>query len=345
MGLYCHFCKYKVELTIGDTMNTLEIYGTLGPSCYQEKTLIQLFKAGMNGMRLNLSHANLWDKKEWIDNFHNAANICKIKPNLLIDMKGPELRLAKTSDFYVEQGKTYTFDESLFPKAILKNCEVGDLLLIDDGSIHLRITRCDTYTMDCETIVGGTLKSAKSVAIKNKSISGDVLTQNDIENLKVAKSFGVSGLMQPFVRSAQDLIEVKNVLKEHDIDIKIYAKIENMEGVQALPTLFEHCDHIIIARGDLGNATGLCALPVVQHQIETLCKKHNMPYMVVTQMLHSMHENATPTRAEVSDIFHAVYNGASSIMLTGETAGGKYPVEAMTYFVNCAKEALAYKGE
>lgn len=326
-------------------MNTLEIYGTLGPACANEETMEKLFLAGMNGMRLNLSHCNLWDKQDWLDTFHAVANKLNIKPNLLIDMKGPELRLAKTTDFTVEKDKTYTFDHTLFPKAVLANVAVNDILLVDDGSLHFLVENCNGLTMDCKALISGTIKSSKSVAIKDKSVSGDVLTENDIENLKVAHKYGVSGLMQPFVRSADDLIEVKKVLKENNIDIKIYAKIENLEGFNALPTLFEHCDHIIIARGDLGNATGLTSLPVIQHKIETMCKENNMPYMVVTQMLHTMYENMVPTRAEVSDIFHAVYNGASSIMLTGETAGGTYPVEAMTYFVNTAKEALAYKGE
>ena len=152
--------------------------------------------------------------------------------------------------------------------------------------------------------------------------------------------------MQNFVRNAQDLITVKEALKSiGNPDLQVYAKIENMEGVAHLKELFPYCDQIVIARGDLGNAMPLWELPAVQKRIQDICRVHSMPYMVVTQMLDSMMEHPVPTRAEVSDIFHAVYHGASSIMLTGETAAGKYPREAMKYFSETAKSALVCREE
>ena len=328
-------------------MKTLEIYGTLGPSCKDKDTILKMMEAGMNGMRLNLSHCNLWDKEDWIENFHLAKKEANIEANLLIDMKGPELRVGTSNkDMHLLEDTTITFTSPFIPKEIMQNACIKDILLIDDGKIRLEVEKNNGTFLWCKTLTGGTLKDRKSIAIEGKSITGNVLSENDIANLKEAKKYGVTGIMQPFVRSAQDLMKVKEVLESvHAQNLKIYAKIENKEGFEALPTLFPYCDMIIIARGDLGNAYGLAKLPVIQHKIETLCKENKMPYMVVTQMLDSMSENKVPTRAEVSDIFHAVYHGASSIMLTGETANGKYPIEAMTYFTQCAKEALHYKGE
>ena len=152
--------------------------------------------------------------------------------------------------------------------------------------------------------------------------------------------------MQPFVRNAQDLITVRETLQSiGNPDLQVYAKIENMEGVARLEELFPYCDQIVIARGDLGNAMPLWELPAVQKRIQDICRAHSMPYMVVTQMLDSMMEHPVPTRAEVSDIFYAVYHGASSIMLTGETAAGRYPQEAMKYFSETAKSALVCREE
>ena len=151
--------------------------------------------------------------------------------------------------------------------------------------------------------------------------------------------------MQPFVRNKEDLINVRNTLKELDLDLRIFAKIENQSGVDQLEELIPYCDEIIIARGDLGSNIGLIHLPRVQHYIQDICKKYYKPYMVVTQMLDSMNNKPIPTRAEVTDIYEAVNQGAYSIMLTGETASGKYPVEAMHYFCEVAKTALEDENE
>lgn len=327
-------------------MKQLEIYGTFGPACADKETILQLFKEGMNGMRLNLSHTNLWECQKWIDNFHQAKAKLHLQANLLIDMKGPELRISNvTTPISIKKNSVITLPLSMFPQAFINTIERNDRILIDDGQIVLKVLNYDDNTLTCNPEVDGIIYDKKSVAIQNKSVTGNVLTENDIENLKQAHKYGITGIMQPFVRNAQDLIEIRKVLDALHLPLKIYAKIENMEGYKNIESLLPYCDHIIIARGDLGNACGLTKLPVIVHDIEEICKKHNKPFMVVTQMLHSMQEKAIPTRAEVSDIFYAVYNGASSIMLTGETASGKHPVEAMHYFVQCAKEALHYKGE
>ena len=197
------------------------------------------------------------------------------------------------------------------------------------------------------------MESSKSIALfadgMNLEIPSPALTEMDLLNLSFAGGellrcgIRLGGIMQPFVRSAQDLMTVRESLDERGLSfVKIFAKIENMSGASNLESLLPYADEIIIARGDLGNAVGLTALSVVQKRIEKICKKHDMPYMVVTQMLNSMMEHPVPTRAEVSDIAHAVYHGAGSVMLTGETAAGKYPLEAIRYLVNTSEEMLSY---
>lgn len=326
-------------------MKKLEIYGTLGPSCQNYETIKSMFEAGMTGMRLNLSHCNIWDKKDWLRNFYQAAIDLNITPDFLIDMRGPELRLPQNDDLeYLPNGSTISFSSLRWPKEIVRNLEINDHLLIDDGKLDLIVEKIEGLFIWCRAVRGGYLYGGKSITIKGKNITGDTLTQTDLDNLAVIKDYGVTGIMQPFVRGALDLQIVKQALDKFNLShIKIYAKIENIDGFNHLEELLPYCDYVIIARGDLGNAVGLTRLPIIQKQIEDICNSNKKPYMVVTEMLSSMHDHQVPTRAEVSDIFHAVYNGASSIMLTGETASGNYPVQAMKYFVETAYEALQFK--
>lgn len=329
-------------------MKTLDIYGTLGPSLCTEDKLAEMFEIGMSGVRLNLSHVDLKDCEEWLTALQEASHKTGVKAKLLIDMKGPELRIGKLSQpLVLEEGKTVSLGDTIaVPNQLFTHVKTGQQLLLDDGRILLEVQDVLENRISCRVLHGGLLKSGKSIALVDASIQLPTLTESDIRNLKAAKQYGVTGIMQPFVRNAQDLITVKETLREVGAeDLEVFAKIENMDGVNHLSELLPHCDHIVIARGDLGNAMPLWELPYVQKKIQDVCIAHQMPYMVVTQMLDSMMEHPIPTRAEVSDIFYAVYHGASSIMLTGETAAGKYPVEAMKYFVNTAKSALACREE
>ena len=167
------------------------------------------------------------------------------------------------------------------------------------------------------------------------------LTAEDKENLAIAADCGVTGVMLPFVRGAADIRNLRQALAEAGApQLKILAKIENLAGVQALPDFLPLVDEVVIARGDLGNAMPLWELPRCQKQLSAACRAAGVPFMVVTQMLDSMHTRAVPTRAEVSDIYNAVLDGASSLMLTGETAAGQYPVQAMEYLVRTARTAM-----
>ena len=325
----------------------LEIYGTLGPSCSKRTIIEQMIQKGMTGIRLNLSHCNLDERKKWIDAFHDACKAQNQHLDLLIDMRGPELRILESAcPIECMQDDEIILDQKILPDLILQHAEIDDILLIDDGKIQCKILKNSQLTLHCQVLCPGTLKPRKNIAIKEKSLLGPVMTESDLMNLRFAKEYGVTSIMQPFVTCGQDLLSVRSTLKKmHLEDLRIYAKIENMEGVHHLQDILPHCDVIVIARGDLANACTLEKLPCTQKDIEAHCHLANKPYMVVTEMLHSMINHPVATRAEVSDIFHAVYHGASAIMLTAETASGAYPIEAMHTFTQVAKHALAYKKE
>lgn len=315
-----------------------EIFGTFGPACASEEILKQMIEAGMTGMRLNLSHTTLEDSKTLVENYQQAAQTMGIRAQILIDMQGPELRVGKIQEpIQLEQGERVDLLKKIpVPAEVLQAVEPGDEILLDDGKLLVQVEESDFV----KVIRGGILQSHKSIKVIGKNISLPALTTHDIENIKVAKEYGVTALMQPFVLNGEQLKDVRAALDAYGAtEVQIFAKIENRIGVENIEDILPNADVIIIARGDLGNDMPLWELPGVQKQIEEACKKAGKPYIVVTQMLASMEKNPVPTRAEVSDIYHAVYHGAWGVMLTGETAVGQYPVEAIRYMTNTAQVA------
>ena len=326
-------------------MNT-QIFATFGPACREQEVLKQMIENGMTGMRLNLSHTTLPASSDYIKAYQKASKELKVVPQILIDMQGPELRVGDIEKpLNLPNGTEIRLGTEgiSVPKTVIETLEIGDEVLLDDGKISIRIIEGNQENVTAEVIRGGILRGHKSIKVIGKNVKMPVLTEHDIENIKLAKEYGVTALMQPFVLCGEDLSQVRAVLKENGADdIKIFAKIENKMGLLHLEDIVPEADGIVIARGDLGNDMPLWELPAAQKQIEDLCKKHKKPYVVVTQMLASMEYNPVPTRAEVSDIFHAVVNGAYGVMITGESAVGKYPVEAVKYLSNTAKEAEKY---
>ncbi len=372
----------------------VKIYGTLGPACQDEKILVEMFSLGMTGMRLNLSHVTLAESGELIGKMKRAAEVRGVKPQLLIDLQGPELRtgavaepiLLKNEEIveicaaadqkvveFLEKNReelTETADKKKnsesslvqnrtsaqrmparieLPDITIPYLIPGQEILLDDGKIHLKVVENpenrkmgsgEKRRYFAKVLWGGLLKSRKSAAFPGAKINSPTLTKADLENIRLAKEMGVTGVMQPFVRGREDLECVKNALQEAGAeDVKLFAKIENLDGVRKLEELIPEADEIVIARGDLGNAVHLWDLPSVQREISQKCLVTGKPFMVVTQMLASMERNPVPTRAEVNDIFHAVLDGASSVMVTGETAAGDYPVEVIRYLVNTVRSA------
>lgn len=322
----------------------MDFYGTLGPACCLHPVLSRMYAVGMTGVRLNLSHGMLKDRANWLYVAASAAKSVGKETKILIDLQGPELRIG---DFSGDRKLKNDSDIILgqrgipVPAILLQQGKKGMHLLLDDGKIEAEILECSHSQMLAKVLRGGILKPRKSIAVQGEIIETPTLTPQDLENLKIARQYGVTGVMLPFVRSAEDLKCLRRALEEnHGEDIKIFAKIENMQGVEALDSFMPLADEIVIARGDLGNAMPLWELPAVQKHIGEKCRQSGKPFMVVTQMLDSMEHRPVPTRAEVSDIYNAVLEGASSLMLTGETAVGEYPSEAMYYLVQTAKSGL-----
>lgn len=323
-----------------NTANKVRIYGTLGPSCADERTLKSMLEQGMSGVRLNLSHTMLEDAAELIGAYHSACDACGVQAELLIDLQGPELRIGTLKrPLKLADGELINECELALPDevaAALDALPLGTELLMDDGKLLLIMEKPKLFRV----IRGGILESRKSVALVGATINTPALTEADRRNIERAREFGVTGVMQPFVRGKDDLLTVRSALDAAGCDsVRLLAKIENAQGMASIEEIVPFCDEIVIARGDLGNSMELWELPAAQKRIAEACRISGRDFMVVTQMLDSMMHRAVPTRAEVSDIFNAVLDGASSVMVTGETASGEYPVQAIRYLAKTVREA------
>ena len=329
-------------------MKKVRIYGTLGPACRAQETLRDMFREGMDGLRLNLSHSTLEEASELIEACRGAARACGVRPELLIDMQGPELRVGRLAEpIRLIEGERIPAGDLPFPEVVreaLAGAAPGQDVLLDDGKLLLRTEDPEPDgSLPLRVVRGGLLMSRKSVALPGCRIEIPAMTEADREQIRHAKDFGVTAVMQPFVRSREDLREVRAALEAAGCgDVRLLAKIENLDGVEKLGELIPCCDEIVIARGDLGNAMELWELPAVQKRIAAACREAGRDFMVVTQMLDSMCRRQVPTRAEVSDIFNAVLDGAASVMVTGETAAGDYPVLAIRYLARTARQAETY---
>ena len=320
------------------------IYGTFGPACGSQETLEAMFRAGMTGMRLNLSHCDLQDSADMLRAFHAAAAAAGVNaPQLVIDTQGPELRIGALESPMSLQNSAVVFfgKEGIpFPKPVLEALEPGCEVLLDDGKLALQVTAVENGRAEAKVLRGGTLTGRKSIKLTGKNLRLPVLTERDIRNIRRATEFGVTGLLQPFVHSGEELCRLRQILQENGAgSLKLFAKIETLEGAANLPDILPQADVVVIARGDLGNDMPLWHLPAVQKDISAACRAAGKPFIVVTQMLSSMEHSPVPTRAEVSDIFNAVADGAWGVMVTGETAVGEYPAETIRYLSRTAEEA------
>ena len=325
-------------------MGRVRIYGTIGPACRDSETMRRMFREGLDGVRLNLSHTSLEEAEALIESFHRAASECGVAPELLIDMQGPELRVGcLDAPVRLADGELIGILDIPFPETVhqvLEDADPGQEVLLDDGRILLK-----TEGAHCLRVVrGGSLESRKSVALPGCTFRTPAMTENDRDQISRAKEYGVTAVMQPFVRSREDLTELRDALDQSGCeDVRLLAKIENRDGINRLGELIPFCDEIVIARGDLGNSMDLWELPAAQKHISAICRERGRDFMVVTQMLDSMTHRQVPTRAEVSDIFNAVLDGASSVKVTGETAAGDYPELVIRYLCKTVREAEAYK--
>ena len=283
----------------------MKTYATLGPACCRADLLTELLDMGLTGFRLNLSHTTLAACRPWTEAVQQARAASGRPAELIVDMRGPELRMEPLS-----RPVTLTAGETC------------------GRAVTCTVTR------------GGVLESRKSITLPGVELCRPALTEQDLLDLDNAAGQGVTAVMQPFVRSRHELEQVRAALARRGLEhLTIFAKIEDRQGWQSLPQWMDACDVVTVARGDLGSNLGLLHLPAAQKDIAARCRRAGKPFLVVTQLLHTMTEHPTPTRAEVLDVYNAVLDGASALMLTGETARGRYPVQAVRWLLDIARQA------
>lgn len=326
-------------------MGNLDLYGTLGAACREKETIYELFRAGMTGARLNLSHTTLAECDGLLrEHYWPAAAQAGVEARLIVDLQGPEVRVGRLDKpVALAQGGEVRLGAGgvPVPTEVLRAARQGDRISLDDSAILLEVTGTGNDALTCRVLRGGTLESRKSLAVLGVELSLPTLTGEDLENLRLGAKYGVTDVLQPFVRGREDVENLRRALKECGLEhARIMAKIENRRGLEHLEEIVAAADVICIARGDLGNSMPLWDLPSAQKHIARCCRRAGRSFFVVTQMLWSMQERAVPTRAEVCDIYNAVLDGADALMLTGETAVGKYPVEAMEYLAKTARRAM-----
>ena len=316
----------------------MRYYATLGPSCCDTAALAALLRRGVTGFRLNLSHTPLAARTDWIDALHEAERKTGLRAQLMIDLRGPEVRIGDMpAPLPLAEGAAVTLGAYIpVDGDVLDALCPGMTVLLDDGAMALTVVDGGV----CRVTRGGTLTGHKSLTLEGVDLRRPALCEADLADLSQAAALGVNAVMQPFVRSADDLRVVRQTMAENGLaDAELFAKVENQPGLDALPDWLALCDVVTIARGDLGSSLPLERLPAAQKHIAALCRSRGKPFLVVTQLLHSMIDHPSPTRAEVLDIYNAVLDGADYLMLTGETAQGRYPLESADWLIRVAQEA------
>ena len=320
-------------------MRKTKIVCTIGPACESERVMTDLCLAGMNVARLNFSHGTHQDHLEKINLIKAVREKLDLPIAIMLDTKGPEYRIKtfENGSISLNDGDAFTFttDEiignnervSVNYKGLISDLSVGDTILVNNGLVIFKVTELTDTDAICKVVVGGELSNSKSMSFPNKVLNQEYLSEQDKSDLLFGIEQGVDFIACSFVSRRQDLIDVKAFLKAHGgSNIDIIAKIENRSGVDNIEEICKECDGVMVARGDLGVEIPFEELPVTQKHLITKCRMLGKRVITATEMLESMIHNPRPTRAEISDVANAVYDGSSAVMLSGETAMGKYPV-------------------
>jgi pyruvate kinase len=323
------FPRTKIICTIGPAVNTVE-------------KIIQLIEAGMNAARLNFSHGTHEEHERVINNLKEARARTKLPLAIILDTKGPEIRLGKLAEGFVTlaPGQRWTLVKEavegnerfahIHPASVLDDVKEGTCILFDDGYISSHVIERTAEGVVVEIENGGVIKSGKGVNIPNAILNLPAFTETDVADILFGCKHDVDVIAASFVRSADHVMAIKHLLAEQKkTDILVYAKIENSEGVQNFDSIVQIADGIMVARGDLGVEVPLSQVPVLQKMMIRKSYLAGKPVVTATQMLESMINNPRPTRAEASDVANAVYDSTSSVMLSGETAVGRYPLETV----------------
>ena len=329
-----------------------KIVCTLGPVSENEETLRELIKNGLNVCRLNFSHRSHEEHKGRMELVKKLREELNMPTAILLDTKGPEIRTGKfdAPEVLLEEGQTFTITMkdvmgnkemcTVSYKGLANDVKAGDTILIDDGLVGLTVKEVNGDDIVCEVQNSGIVKNHKGVNVPGVKVNLPAITEKDRSDIEFGIEQGIDFIAASFVRKVSDVLAIREILEENNAThIKIISKIENQEGVDNLDEIIEVSDGIMVARGDLGVEIPTEEIPVVQKLMIKKCNEAGKPVITATQMLDSMIRNPRPTRAEVTDVANAIYDGTDAIMLSGETAAGKYPVEAVKTMATIAKRA------
>lgn len=334
-------------------MRKTKIICTLGPAVDSDERITQIINAGMDCARLNFSHGTHEEQEVRLNRVRRIAGELNRHIPILLDTKGPEIRLKdfEGGSVIVEKGSLFTFDTDketpgtrerigLTYDKLAKNVEVGTRILVDDGKIDLKVTAIKGSKVICKVVTGGKLSNHKSINIPNVEIPMPYLNDVDKSDILFGIEHNVEYIAASFVRCADDLKKLRKFLKDNGgQDIKVISKIENGQGINNFDEILELSDGIMVARGDMGVEINFEKIPAIQKMMIEKCNREGKIVVTATQMLESMTENPRPTRAEVSDVANAIYDGTTVIMLSGESAAGRHPVEAVRTMANIAVNA------
>ena len=333
-------------------MKKTKIISTLGPASCTKKTILKMAKNGCDVVRLNFSHGTHEDHAKMIDVVKEVRDEQQIPLPILLDTKGPEFRIQSFKDGKIElnEGDPFIFttedvdgDQTKVSVSYKDICDAlveGDKILLNNGLMVFRVTKIEAPNVHCVVEIGGVLSSRKSMYFPDKELKITFLSEQDKADILFGIQQDVDFIALSFVSKAQDVLDVKNFLEENGgSKIDVIAKIENRSGVNNLLDIMKVSDGIMVARGDLGVEIPYEELPDIQKYIISQCRLHGKRVITATEMLESMIHNPRPTRAEISDVANAVYDGTSAVMLSGETAAGEYPVESVNAMSKILQEA------
>ena len=336
---------------INNTKRT-KIVCTLGPASEKEEVLRELIKSGLNVCRMNFSHGSHEEHKGRMDLVKKIREELGQPTAILLDTKGPEIRTGQFDmpEVLLEEGQQFTITMrdvmgnkemcTVSYKGLANDVKAGDTILIDDGLVGLTVKEVNGDDIVCEVQNSGIVKNHKGVNVPGVKVNLPAITDKDRSDIEFGIEQGIDFIAASFVRKVSDVLAIREILEANNADhIKIISKIENQEGVDNLDEIIEVSDGIMVARGDLGVEIPTEEIPVVQKLMIKKCNEAGKPVITATQMLDSMMRNPRPTRAEVTDVANAIYDGTDAIMLSGETAAGKYPVEAVKTMAAIAKRA------
>ena len=329
-----------------------KIIATLGPVSSDKETMLQLIQAGTDVFRINFSHADYDLVRKNVETIRQLNQEYGFSVGILGDLQGPKLRVGVVKEgSYLNPGDILTFTNEKIEgdservymtyQQFPQDVKVGERILIDDGKLVLEVVETNNIdTVRARTIQGGPLSSKKGVNLPNTNVSLPALTEKDIEDANFMLDLELDWIALSFVRHAQDIIDLKELIKNHPsnkVKTPIIAKIEKPEGVRNIEQILMECDGLMVARGDLGVEVPMEEVPAIQKNLVEIARKHSKPVIIATQMMETMINSLTPTRAEVNDVANSVLDGADAVMLSGETSVGRYPVDVVRNMAKIVK--------